>query len=668
MVVRATGIGLVTGLLLAVGVGLTLVWPDLRVVWPLVLVPVIPTGAFAVHGALPPRAGSTRAALAGLVAGTVAGMVSAAVLYAASSHEPAWNLVGVLRAPPLGLGPYDWFGPVPWPLPLIAPLGAALAAVQAWLYYRLLVDPAADVQGRLADWVARRPAGLQSKLLAGFLALVASTFLVGSLGLAAMEDMHQRLHVLELRAEWLGHLRTVQSAVEAEREILADLAVAPRVGALQRLRELDTQVQAELTHLTNYPPHAAFIMNEAHRRRELATLGPLVTAVRAPYAAFSGALQEAASSYMAGDRVGASALAESLAPAQSELGHALGQLAGELGEGLLGVMLQMDADHHASELGLMVLVLLFTALAGLLAIVFARAIVRPVRATCEQLRRMGQGDFSRRLTVPNADELGQLAQDVNRVNGELAGLYEQQRDHATNLEQQVAAQVAEIEGVRHLQRYLPQQLVERVTRGEITVSGQHERRKVTILFADMEGFTDLSDSVEAEELGQLLNEYFGVMSDAVFRHGGTLLDFIGDAVMVVFGAPQEPQPSDDARRAVELGLDMQGAASEWAASWRQRGLDRAPAVRIGIHSGYATVGTFGTSARTEYAAIGRTTNLAARVQTAAPAGGLLVTWATRALAGDNFHYASRGELQAKGLHTPVEVFAVTALDGTGPSG
>ena len=181
----------------------------------------------------------------------------------------------------------------------------------------------------------------------------------------------------------------------------------------------------------------------------------------------------------------------------------------------------------------------------------------------------------------------------------------------------------------------------------------------------MQGFTDLSDRIEAEELGELVNEYFAVMSDAVFRHGGTLLDFIGDAVMVVFGAPEAPRPGEDARRAIALALEIQRAVAVWAQSWRQRGLDRAPSVRIGVHSGYATVGTFGTSDRTEYAAIGRTTNIAARVQTAAQPGALLVTWATRALAGEEFTYLNRGQMQAKGVHAPIELFEVLAPEQPG---
>jgi hypothetical protein len=122
------------------------------------------------------------------VAGGVAGATSAVALYLAGQHHPLWELAGVLAAPPLRLGPFPWFAPVPWPLPLLIPLGMALAGVQAGLYYRWCVDPATDVREALADWVARRPTALQVKLRAGFLLVVAATLLVGWLGFGALEN------------------------------------------------------------------------------------------------------------------------------------------------------------------------------------------------------------------------------------------------------------------------------------------------------------------------------------------------------------------------------------------------------------------------------------------------------------------------------------------------
>src|SRR5262249_27240822 len=158
-----------------------------------VFVAVLPTGALAAGWAPRPRAGVRMATIAGLVAGTVAGGGSAGGVLAARGRGPPRGLVGGRGAPPHPPGPSAWFGPVPWPLPLLVPLGAALAAAEAGLYYRFVVDPTADVRSLLADWIARRPMGLHAKLLVGCLLLAAGSGIVGLVGFAMLEDVHQRL-------------------------------------------------------------------------------------------------------------------------------------------------------------------------------------------------------------------------------------------------------------------------------------------------------------------------------------------------------------------------------------------------------------------------------------------------------------------------------------------
>src|SRR5262249_42115322 len=237
--------------------------------------------------------------------------------------------------------------------------------------------------------------------------------------------MHQQLHLVMLRTEVAGHLRTLQTIVRAERETLEDVAAAPRPDALDHLRQLDAQVQAELTHLVTYPPHVGFAINPDVRRHQVGALGARVAAIRAPYEAFSAQAQQAASASLAGDRAQAAALAAGLLPAQRELDATLGQQADELGGGILGLMLRADESHHTSEQGLLLLIVLFTALAALLGAVLARAIVRPVQAVSRQLGHLGAGDFSRRVEVANVDELGTLAASVNQMAEQLGELYDQ---------------------------------------------------------------------------------------------------------------------------------------------------------------------------------------------------------------------------------------------------
>src|SRR4029079_11950654 len=142
------------------------------------------------------------------------GAVSAVVLYVASMQRPGFNIANVLQGDPFNIPAYDWFGPVAWCIPFLPLVGAVLSALEAWLYYVLLAEPDAGLRGGITDWIARRPLPLQSQLLAGFLLLIAGSFLVGLLGFSAMESMHAQLHVANARSEVTVHLRAVQAAVQ----------------------------------------------------------------------------------------------------------------------------------------------------------------------------------------------------------------------------------------------------------------------------------------------------------------------------------------------------------------------------------------------------------------------------------------------------------------------
>src|SRR5215210_6543285 len=128
MLRRAVYVGLATSLLLALGVLLIVLQRDVQRVWPIIFVPVMITGPLAVNWALPRRGGAAAATVVGLIAGALAGVVSALALDAGSAQGlMVVNLVGVLRAPPFNLGPYNWFGEVPWTLPRLVPIGIVLA-------------------------------------------------------------------------------------------------------------------------------------------------------------------------------------------------------------------------------------------------------------------------------------------------------------------------------------------------------------------------------------------------------------------------------------------------------------------------------------------------------------------------------------------------------------
>ncbi|OAI51084.1 guanylate cyclase [Betaproteobacteria bacterium SCGC AG-212-J23] len=180
------------------------------------------------------------------------------------------------------------------------------------------------------------------------------------------------------------------------------------------------------------------------------------------------------------------------------------------------------------------------------------------------------------------------------------------------------------------------------------------RREVTLLFSDIRGFTTLSESRSPEEVIALLNRYFSLQVDVVFKHGGSLDKFIGDCIMAIWGAPLDD--ADHAKRAVACALDMVDTLLSFrrALGAEDSGFD----VGIGVHSGPAVVGLMGSQKRLEYTAIGDTVNLASRIEglTKDAKRRVLVSKDTRDLCGDAFAFEHCGTFPVKGRAQPVELY------------
>jgi len=212
---------------------------------------------------------------------------------------------------------------------------------------------------------------------------------------------------------------------------------------------------------------------------------------------------------------------------------------------------------------------------------------------------------------------------------------------------------------RLISRYIPSQLAERILRGEHAERFKPERVKLTVFFSDLEGFTEASDHLDPEDLAALLNEYLSEMVTIAERHGATINQIVGDGIMAFFGAPQATTDQDHALRAVRMALEMQQRLIELADIWRGRGVAKPFRARIGINTGYASVGDYGSEGRKLYSAIGIQTNLAARIQAHCEPGKVLIAHSTQALVHDEVHCTDRGELQFKGVHYPVRVYEVS---------
>lgn len=213
----------------------------------------------------------------------------------------------------------------------------------------------------------------------------------------------------------------------------------------------------------------------------------------------------------------------------------------------------------------------------------------------------------------------------------------------------------EKEALRHsLESYLPPTLVKRMMlRPESMFEVQ--KRELTILFSDIKSFSTYSATMEPDVIQEFLSEYFNAMVDIVFQYEGTVDKYIGDGLMVFFGAP-EPQP-DHAVRCVKAAIAMQKKCRELKVQWVERGLFPLQ-IRIGIHTGTVVVGNFGTPKKLSYTVLGSDVNLANRLESNAPVEGIMISRRTYEYVKDVIPTRPHEPVKAKGFDTPVEVYTI----------
>jgi class 3 adenylate cyclase len=263
----------------------------------------------------------------------------------------------------------------------------------------------------------------------------------------------------------------------------------------------------------------------------------------------------------------------------------------------------------------------------------------------------GADDF---LSKPvNQAELFARVKSLLRIKA----LHDELASMNAGLEKRVAEQVAEIERLARLKRFVSPRVGELIVSGEIDDPLKTHRREITIVFTDLRGFTAFSETAEPEEVMGVLREYHGTLGRIVHAHEGTVEHFSGDGVMILFNDPvplAEPELA-----AIRMALEMRAAVAGLAAGWKKRGHDLG--FGVGIANGYATLGAIGFEGRRDYGAIGPVTNLSARLCAEAAAGQVLASQRVYGKVEDRVQAEHVGELTLKGLRKPVPAYNVTGL-------
>jgi adenylate cyclase len=209
-----------------------------------------------------------------------------------------------------------------------------------------------------------------------------------------------------------------------------------------------------------------------------------------------------------------------------------------------------------------------------------------------------------------------------------------------------------------LGRYLSPQIYQSLFQGKTEARIQTARKKLTVFFSDIVGFSAQTDILEPEDLHNVLNSYLNRMSQLVLKHGGTLDKFIGDAILTFFGDPESRGIAEDALACVRMAIEMREAIAELRNEWRAQGITSPFEVRMGITTGFCTVGNFGSEQRMSYTIIGNQVNLASRLESAAEPGQILVSADTWELVRDFVAGAAIEPLRLKGFDHPVPAFQV----------
>lgn len=494
----------------------------------------------------------------------------------------------------------------------------------------------------LVDIVARRHASVHIKLLTGFLVIAVLLLGMGLLSIAVLNRVDNQVERLNTLNAQTDQAREMIYAVTAQSHFRAMSLVTEDDEWIDKIDKAKFDFTADLNEIRTY--------SIPHRSEFFANL--TLTDAR-----FDASSQEVTALFRRGELTPALDLHIA---SEHEISHELeDSLNGLIDESAAAVADETESFKSnrrflAFAVGAFSVASLGTAL--LLGFVLSWSLIRPVRRVDKALALIAGGDFDQRVEVPNRDEFGNLTTNLNRTTERLAELYHDLQSLNAGLAETVEQKVGEVERVSRLRRYVSPQVAESILAGDEDVAMESSRKYLTTFFSDIRGFTEQTERMEPEEIVDELNDYLGEMTDIVFKHGGTLDKYVGDAIMVFFG---DPVPQEDhAARAVRMALDMQERIAELNEDWTTK-YGEPLNVGMGITTGWVTVGNVGSTVRTDYTVIGNQVNLASRLADEAGTGQILVSERTMAAVESFVEGVEVDEVHLKGVNRPIKIYELT---------
>ena len=283
-----------------------------------------------------------------------------------------------------------------------------------------------------------------------------------------------------------------------------------------------------------------------------------------------------------------------------------------------------------------------------------------VIALGEQL--VANGGFANAEDKQYYQQLLKSYQKLFRTTRRLMRLSDHNEQRLNAAAEVIAQKNKELEALStKLSKYLSPQIYNSIFTGAQNVEIASRRKKLTMFFSDVVNFTETTDKLESEELTNLLNHYLTEMSRIALEFGATIDKYIGDAIMAFFGDPESKGVKEDAIACVRMAITMLRRMQELRSEWRELGAERPFQLRIGINTGYCTVGNFGSADRMDYTIIGNMVNMTARLQSHAEIDSILIGHETYSLVKDVVATAKHSPITVKGFAEPLNCYKVLGL-------